>query len=124
MPAPPPAPPAARRRVRWGAVAGLVLFAYAAWAAVDLVLAGVARSAFNRLHELYASFLGRTVIAVVVVAALFHLLDGLRRLAEEARPAWARRDPALRTAVAFATAALGVPAVAVVLWPTVQGWVA
>ncbi len=123
MPASSPLPPAGRRRVRWGAVAGLVLFAYAAWAAIDLVLAGVARSTFNRLHELYASFLGRAVIAVVVVAALFHALDGLRRLVEEVRPTWARRDAALRTTVAFTTAALGVPAIAVVLWPTVQGWV-
>lgn len=103
-------------------MAGLVLFAYAAWAVVDLVLAGVARASFNRLHELYASFLARAVIAVVVVAALFHVLDGVRRLVEEVRPAWVGRDATLRAGVAFATAALGVPAVVVVLWPTVQGW--
>ncbi|MEZ5145364.1 MAG: hypothetical protein R2726_23065 [Acidimicrobiales bacterium] len=115
-------PPLARRRLRWGPVAGLVVFAYAIWAAIDLVVAGVSRGAFTRLHSLYDSVGVRLVLSVVVVAALFHSLDGLRRMLEELRPGVAAHERVGRAAVAFVTAALAMPAVALVLWPSVQGW--
>lgn len=111
-----------RRRVRWGALAGVVVFGYLVWVAIDLVVAAVDRRAFTTIHEAYGSLLARLVVAAVLVAVVFHSLDGLRRLLEEVRPRLVRHDGRLRAVIAFATAALSVPGVLVVLWPAVRGW--
>jgi succinate dehydrogenase cytochrome b556 subunit len=111
-----------RRRLRWGAVAGVVVFGYLVLVAVDLVLAGISRRAFTSLHEAYGSLGGRVVIGIVLVAVVFHAFDGLRRLLEELRPSLVPRDERLRAGVAFATAAVSVPGVVAVLWPAVRGW--
>lgn len=111
-----------RRRLRWGAVAGVVVFAYLVWLAVDLVVAAVDRRAFTTIHEAYGSLAVRVVVGAVLVAVVFHTLDGLRRLLEEVRPGLVRRDERLRAVVAFATAVLSVPGVVVVVWPAVRGW--
>lgn len=111
-----------RRRLRWGALAGVVVLGYLVWVAIDLVVAAVNRRAFTTIHEAYGSLPARLVVGAVLVAVVFHTLDGLRRLVEELRPELARRDQRFRAVVAFATAAVSVPGVVVVLWPAVRGW--
>jgi succinate dehydrogenase/fumarate reductase cytochrome b subunit len=113
--------PVAHRRVRWGAVAGLVLFAYAVACSGALALLLVGRGSYNRVSELGGNLALRVGGCVVVFAALFHALDGLRQIVLTAWPAALRRDPSIRTAVAFVTFALGIPASLVIVWPFVQG---
>lgn len=115
------APTAARRRVRWGAVTGLVLFVYAVVCSGALALLLVGRSPYNRVSALGGSLVLRLGGCVVVVAALFHALDGVRQIVLTAWPAAVRRDPWLRAVVGFLTFALGLPASLVIVWPFVQG---
>lgn len=104
------------RRVRWGAVAGSVLLAYVVVEAVAL-LSIDDRNRFNRWGAAMGSLGARLVLAGVVLAVLFHSLDGLRRLVVEAAPGLVRHDDRLRLGVVFVTWALAVPAAVVMVWP-------
>jgi len=105
--------------VRWGAVAGLVVLAYTLLYAVALTQVGD-RSRFNRWGQAMTSLGAQLALSVVVLAALFHLFDGLRRLAIDVRPELADQDERWRATVAFFTWVLAVPAAAVIVWP----WIA
>jgi succinate dehydrogenase/fumarate reductase cytochrome b subunit len=104
------------RRVPWGAVAGTVVLAYVVVEAVAL-LSVDDRNRFNRWGAAMGSIGARLVLSGVLLAALFHTLDGLRRLVVGVAPSVERRDDQLRLAVVFLTWALAVPAAAVVIWP-------
>jgi succinate dehydrogenase/fumarate reductase cytochrome b subunit len=112
-------PPVVRRRVRWGAVAGVVVFAYVLVLSVALVGIGD-RNRFNRWGHLMHSIGARLVLCVVVLAALFHTLDGLRRLLLEVAPSTARHEVRLRAGVLFLTWALAVPAGVMIVGPWVS----
>jgi succinate dehydrogenase cytochrome b556 subunit len=116
-----PDPPVAprRRRVSWGAVAGLVVLAYMLVYAVALTQLGD-RNRFNRWGQAMSSLGARLALSGVVLAALYHLFDGLRRLAIDLHPDLAEQDERWRATVLFFTWALAVPAAAVIVWP----WIA
>ena len=107
------------RRVNWGAVSGSVVLVYVVvWA---LGLSHVAsRTTFNRWGAAMGSLGARLVICGVVLATIFHTLDGLRRLVAEAVPRQRVHEMRWRTAVLFATWAIALPCFAVIVWP----WVA
>jgi succinate dehydrogenase/fumarate reductase cytochrome b subunit len=114
---PPPAP-TARRRVRWGAIAGVAVLAYVVVLSVALV--GLDhRTRFNRWSEVFDSLGARLVLCLVVLAALFHTLDGIRRLVVEFAPSTVRHDVRMRTGVLFLTWALVIPAGVMIVGPWV-----
>jgi succinate dehydrogenase hydrophobic anchor subunit len=112
-------PPTLTRRPPWGAISGTVVLAYVVvWA---LGLSRVAqRSTFNRWGAALGSLGARVVVCVVVLATLFHSLDGLRRLMAEAVPRTKELELRWRAGVLFVTWAVALPCFAVILWP----WVA
>ena len=97
-------------------MAGSVLLVYVVVEAIALLSIND-RNRFNRWGEALGSIGARIVVSVVILAALFHTLDGLRRLLVGTVPAASRHDDGLSTAVVFSTWALAVPAAAVVVWP-------
>ena len=108
------APP--RRRVRWGAVAGTVVLVYVL--VLSVALTGIGdRNRFNRWSDGMGSIGARIVMCGVVLAALFHTLDGLRRLVVEVAPSAGRHDLRLRTGVLFLTWALAIPAAVMIVGP-------
>jgi succinate dehydrogenase/fumarate reductase cytochrome b subunit len=107
------------RSSRWGAISGIVVFGYAVILAVAISQIGD-RNRFNRWGGALGSLGARLVLAVVVGAALFHALDGLRRMVQELAPGIVARDQQLRAGVLFLTWALALPAAAVIVWP----WIA
>jgi len=112
-------PPVARRRVRWGAVSGVVVFAYVV--VLSVVLVGIGdRNRFNRWTGLAHSIGGRIVVTLVVLAALFHTFDGLRRLLVEVAPSVDRHDRRMRSGVLFLTWALAIPAGVMIIGPWVS----
>ncbi len=115
----PAAPTPLMRRVPWGAVSGTVVLAYiVVWA---LGLSRIAqRATFNRWGAALGSLGARVVVCAVVLATLFHSLDGLRRLMAEAVPRTKEHDLRWRAWVLFVTWAVALPCFAVILWP----WVA
>jgi succinate dehydrogenase cytochrome b556 subunit len=110
-----------RRRpsVRWGAVSGIVVLVYTVVYAAALVGIGD-RNQFNRWGRAMSSLGARLVLCGVVLAALFHLFDGLRRLAVDLRPDLADQDERWRATALFFTWALAVPAAAVIVWPWIS----
>jgi succinate dehydrogenase hydrophobic anchor subunit len=119
MTAPGVEPPLARRRVRWGAVAGVVVLAYVV--VLSVVLVGIGdRNRFNRWSEVMHSIGARLVLCVVVLAALFHTFDGLRRLVVEVAPSTGRHEVRMRAGVLFLTWALAVPAGVMIVGPWVS----
>ena len=115
-----PAAPVGRRR--WGVLAGLVLYAYAAFLAIEMGAAGIDTRAFGRLHQIQGNVLVRFVLAGVLLAALFHSLNGLRIIVLAAVPRWSRHDEAVRSLVQFLTFAVGIPGAFVIVWPSVWEW--
>jgi succinate dehydrogenase/fumarate reductase cytochrome b subunit len=114
-----PTAPAPTDRNRAGVLTGLVVFVYAVFLAVEVIVAGVDHRLYNRLHEIQGNVFARGALGVVVLSALYHGLNGLRLLVADL-PVASRHDAALRSLVAFATFALGIPAAAAILWPSVS----
>lgn len=109
------------RRIRWGPVTGIVTWLALVLFAVHRALAVRTPATYRRVHEAFAGLPGRTVLAAIGVAVVFHTVDGIRRLVVEVRPSADRRARAL---VRFATAAVSLPVALSILWPSVGGWFA
>ena len=109
------------RRIRWGAVTGLVSWVLLVLFALHRSLAVLAPATYRRVHELFGGLPGRAVLAAIGVAVVFHTVDGIRRLVVEVRPSVDRRA---RPLVRFFTAAVSLPVVLSILWPSVGGWLA
>jgi succinate dehydrogenase/fumarate reductase cytochrome b subunit len=107
------------RRVPWSAVAGTVVLAYTVVYSVALLDLGD-RNRFNGWGRSMGSLGARVVLSGVILAALFHIFDGLRRMAIDLRPALVEQDQRWRATVAFFTWVLAIPAAAVILWPWVS----
>lgn len=132
--------PTGAGRSRFGVACGVVLFAYTVWWSGSLALATASRATFNATHRGYAGVAGRLVIAVVMVAGIFHTVVGLAGLldSDSDSDSGADADPAagargavprriagwLRAGAPFLTGALGLPAALIVLWPAIRGWFA
>jgi succinate dehydrogenase hydrophobic anchor subunit len=107
---------------RAGRLAGIAAFAYVCWYIAGLVVLDVSPSAYNALNRFYGSLGFRVVLAGVLLALVFHLIDGLRVTVEDLIPGWDRHDLLLRTITGFLVPVVWIPAALVVVWPAVRGW--
>lgn len=107
---------------RWSTVAGLVLAIYLVAWMVRLVLVDQSPGLYDRTEE-WVDLLGvRVALAVVVLAAVYHSLEGLRRLAVGLRPGapGAAASGLARGAVVFLTWATVIPLWTVLLQPWIE----
>ncbi len=104
----------------WRRVAGLVLFAYALVWGVALSLDTFSSSTFASSQKAMSNLVVRVLLAAVAVAAVHHLLDGVRRLLPPTSSVRRRAD----AVYAFGLWALGAPVVVLALWPAVRWWFA
>jgi succinate dehydrogenase/fumarate reductase cytochrome b subunit len=96
----------------------VVVLAYVV--ALSVALVGLDdRNRFNRWSEVLDSLGARLALCLVVLAALFHTLDGVRRLLVEVAPSTARHETGLRAGVLFLTWALVIPAGVLIVGPWV-----
>lgn len=107
---------------RIGRMAGVVSFVYVCWYIAGLVVLEASPSAYNALNRFYGSLGFRVVLAAVLLALVFHLVDGLRVTVEDLVPGWDRHDLVLRTIARFLVPVMWIPAALVVVWPAVRGW--
>ncbi|MBI2706304.1 MAG: hypothetical protein HYX32_13575 [Actinobacteria bacterium] len=108
-----------RRHLRWGPITGTLAFAYAVFFAIEVATIGFDPRLYTRIHQIQGNAVSRAVLAVVVLAGLFHGLNGLRITLVEMSARLARHAAGLQTAVQFLTFAVGVPSAFVILWPSV-----
>jgi succinate dehydrogenase / fumarate reductase cytochrome b subunit len=98
-------------------VSGVAIFAFLALHVVDVSLYALSAELYDEVHVLYGSAPLRVFECALLVAILFHALNGLRLLAidlADVRPATAGR---LLDIVVLATLALGVGGSAIILAP-------
>ena len=100
----------------WGAVSGTVVLVYTVTYALFITRLGD-RVWFDDQAGAMGSLVGRVGLSGVMLAALFHAFDGLRRMVTSLRPALVRHEPTLRAVVLFATWTCAIPAAAVLVWP-------
>ena len=115
------APVGAWRRSRLDVAAGVVLVTYALWVTLQLGASVVGDEAFDALARQHAGVVGRMLLSIVVLAALWHTAQGALALLAGPWPAVRRHEGPARQVCAFVTLAAGIPAVTVVLWPVVAG---
>lgn len=113
------APLTGRRTSRW---ATGVLAAYLVLWMVRLILVAEAPGVYARTIEWTDSLGVRLVLGVVVLAAVFHTLDGLRLIVGGLVPSLAEASRGLtaRGAVAFGTWLLVIPAWVLLLRPWIE----
>jgi succinate dehydrogenase/fumarate reductase cytochrome b subunit len=89
---------------------------------VRMVLISEARGVYDDLVEWFDSAPGRAVLAAVLLAAVYHLLDGVRLLVAGAVPALAdaARGLTARGAVVFATWMVVLPGWAILFRPWIE----
>jgi len=112
-----------RGRARpWGRIAAFVSLLYVAWYVVGLVVLKADPGAYNGLNRFYGGGGARVVLCGVLLAVLYHLLDGVRVTAQDGIPRLAAHEVALRTAVRFVLLAAWIPLSVAVLWPVIRTW--
>ena len=115
-------PGASLRSGRWGRVAALVSLLYVAWYVVGLVVMQRSPATYNALNRFIGGVGMRVLLCGVLLAVLYHLLDGVRVTALDAIPRLAPHEVLLRTVVRFLLLAAWIPASVAVLWPAVRTW--
>lgn len=116
-------------RARLPTIGGLVLLAYLLVWVFQLVLLYNSPESFDRVATWWDSPVGRGIAGLVLLAGVYHLLEGLRRVL---RPGWVpagratarprgRADRLASVAVPFLTWALVLPGWAVLLRPWLEG---
>lgn len=99
---------------------GVAIFAFLCLHVLDVGVWLLSEPLFDELHELYASAPLRVFECGLLVALLFHTLNGLRILAIDAADLGAAAARRLLAGVAAATAVLGLAGSAVILAPLVS----
>ena len=109
------------RRGRIDVAAGVVLLGYAVWITVQLATLLVSEEAYDDLAGLHAGLVPRLALGLVLLAGIWHTVQGALALLAARVPALARRPGPIRQVAAFVTLAAGIPGALVVLWPAVVG---
>jgi succinate dehydrogenase / fumarate reductase cytochrome b subunit len=98
-------------------ITGVAILAFLALHVLDVAVWTVSRSAFDEIHELYGSPVLRVFECGLLVAILFHTLNGLRVLAIDAADLGARAAARLLAGVLALTVLLGAAGSVVILAP-------
>ncbi len=106
----------------WGRIAAVISLVYVAWYVVGLVVLQRSAGTYNALNRFYGGLVPRVVLCGVLLAVLYHLLDGVRATAQDALPRLAGHEVLLRATVRFLLLAVWIPASVVVLWPAIRTW--
>jgi succinate dehydrogenase / fumarate reductase cytochrome b subunit len=108
---------------RWGfwahRVSGVAIFAFLALHLVDVALYGLSRDLYDEVHALYGTVALRVFECGLLVAILFHALNGLRLLAIDLVDVGPRTAGRLLVLAAVATLILGAAGSAIILRPVV-----
>jgi succinate dehydrogenase / fumarate reductase cytochrome b subunit len=99
-----------------------VLLLYTVVIALQIVAVDVQPRLYNRLHQIEGNVFVRVLLTLVVLAALFHGLNGVKLVVVESFPRLATRDASATAAVQFLTFACWVPCAFIIMWPPVSEW--
>ena len=102
-------------------VTGFLVFGFLLLHIVDVSLINVSAELYDEVHELYGNILLRLFECGLLLALLFHSLNGLRIILVDFFPGAIRNEKALTGVVVGLTLAAGIPGSIVILWPFIDG---
>lgn len=101
-------------------ISGFLVFAFLLLHVVDVSLVRWP-DLYNDVHALYGNILLRLFEVGLLVALVFHALNGLRIAAVDLFPGAVANEGRLFSGVLVLTAALSIPGAVVIVWPFVEG---
>jgi len=102
-------------------VTGFLVFMFLLLHIVDVSLVNIDADLYNTVHELYGNILLRLFECGLLLALLYHSMNGLRIVLVDFFPGVIRREKMLSGLVVFVTLAAGIPGSLVILWPFIDG---
>jgi succinate dehydrogenase / fumarate reductase cytochrome b subunit len=102
-------------------VTGFLVFMFLLLHIVDVSLVNIDTELYDRVHELYGNILLRLFECGLLLALLYHSLNGIRIVLVDFFPGAIRNERALTGVVTFLTLAAGIPGSLVILWPWIDG---
>lgn len=102
-------------------VTGFLVFMFLLLHIVDVSLVNIDADLYNTVHELYGNILLRLFECGLLLALLYHSMNGLRIVLVDFFPGVIRREKMLTGLVVFITLAAGIPGSLVILWPFIDG---
>jgi succinate dehydrogenase / fumarate reductase cytochrome b subunit len=102
-------------------VTGFLVFMFLLLHIIDVSLVNIDADLYNTVHELYGNVLLRLFECGLLLALLYHSMNGLRIVMVDFFPGVIRREKMLTGLVVFITLAAGIPGSLVILWPFIDG---
>ncbi len=102
-------------------VTGFLVFMFLLLHIIDVSLVNIDADLYNTVHELYGNILLRLFECGLLLALLYHSMNGLRIVMVDFFPGVIRREKMLTGLVVFITLAAGIPGSLVILWPFIDG---
>ena len=102
-------------------VTGFLVFMFLLLHIVDVSLINIDMELYDEVHELYGNILLRVFECGLLLALLYHALNGLRIIVVDFYPSAARHERRLTAAVVVLTLGAGIPGSIVILWPFIEG---
>jgi succinate dehydrogenase cytochrome b subunit len=113
------------RSGQWAFVAhrtsGFLVFLFLLLHIVDVSLINADTELYDEVHALYGNILLRVFECGLLLALLFHSLNGLRIVIVDFFPRAVANEKALTAGVVALTVLAGVPGCLVILWPFIDG---
>ena len=102
-------------------VTGFLVFMFLLLHIVDVSLVNIDPHLYDRVHALYGNILLRIFECGLLLALLYHSLNGIRIVLVDFFPGAIRNERPLTGVVTFLTLAAGIPGSLVILWPFIDG---
>jgi succinate dehydrogenase cytochrome b subunit len=113
------------RSGQWAFVAhrttGFLVFMFLLLHIVDVSLVNADLDLYDEVHALYGNILLRLFECGLLLALLFHSLNGLRIVIVDFFPRAVANEKLLTAGVVTITLAAGIPGCVVILWPFIDG---
>ena len=102
-------------------ITGFLVFIFLLLHIVDVSLANFSEELYDEVHELYGNVLLRVFEVGLLLALLFHALNGIRIVVVDFFPGAVRNERKLFSVVVFLTLAAGIPGGYIILKPFIDG---
>jgi succinate dehydrogenase / fumarate reductase cytochrome b subunit len=102
-------------------ISGFLVFFFLLLHIVDVSLINVDAELYDEVHELYGNVLLRLFEVGLLLALLFHALNGIRIVLIDFFPGMVRRERRLYAVVVFLTLAAGIPGAYIIMKPFIDG---
>jgi succinate dehydrogenase / fumarate reductase cytochrome b subunit len=102
-------------------ISGFLVFFFLLLHVIDVSLINASAHLYNEVHELYGNVLLRMFEVGLLLALLFHAMNGIRIVLIDFFPGMVRNERKLYAGVLFITLAVGIPCAYVILKPFIDG---